>query len=125
MGVLATRQNDYPEARARLEQALAIARKLDLAERTVAAVESVAPLLAAIGRHADAAALLAWAEQARRRAEIFRHKPAQDSADQVATEARAALGDEAFERARESGGALSTAEMFDLAEKCLRSISGP
>ena len=111
------------EAHNDLVAGLAIARQLGVPALAVAIVETIAALLGAGGHHDEAAQLVAWADGKRARTGIVRDKAEQAAALSVTIEARGALGDDAVDRAREVGAALSTDAAYQIAETGLQTVT--
>jgi len=124
LGKVAAAQGDYVDARARLTDALAIARELDDSNLRVETIDYVATLLGSLGRHQDAAQLVAWTDETFRQSGFVRDKADQESADKIIADARGVIGDDVVEHARSSGAALSVAEALEVAEDRLKTVTG-
>jgi non-specific serine/threonine protein kinase len=115
LGAVACWADRLEEARGHFEEALGLWAELNMPQGLVEAVEFSGVLLGKQGRSADGVRLLSRGDAIRTEHGLPMAALEKAYMDRVHVRLRAALGDEAFERAWKEGGAISTEEAVSIA----------
>jgi predicted ATPase/class 3 adenylate cyclase len=125
LGDVACRRHDIGTARQHAREALALAAELGTTAPAVSAVELVATILSALGRHRDALELVVWAGETRQQTGFARDQYVREQAERVVDDAHTALPPSSVATATAAAAALSVGDALVRAADLVRDVTDP